>query len=145
MLVVLLIGAIGGAVGCVGELVENDPNPVTGADAGGGNNAAARMFFDTNIQSMFSATRPKGACTLCHQNTVIGDGPDFLGTSAAENYTTLANDARLVTSSPATSVLLLRGDHLGDAFCTGIGTPYAACASDEVSLITQWINLEAGN
>lgn len=132
------------AAGCVGQLTENDPPDNTAADAGTGN-SAAKMFFDTNVDPLFSAARPKGACSVCHQGTNAADGPDFLGATTADNYATLKADTRLVSTSPTTSVLLLKGDHTGDALCTGVNTPYTGCTADEVSLISQWITMEAGN
>ena len=80
-----------------------------------------------------------------HQGTDPVNGPYFLGTSTAMNYSTLSTDARLVTGSAVTSVLLMRGDHTGDAFCQGVGVPYVACTIDEVNLVTQWITLEGAN
>ncbi len=140
----LLCIVLAASIGCVGELVEDDPTPGGTADAGQVN-MAARMFFDQNVQPMFGIARPKLACTVCHEGAEPANGPDFLGATPAVNYATLKADTRLVGTTAAASVLITRGDHSGDAFCTGVNVPYAGCTVDEVGLITQWINLEAGN
>lgn len=132
------------AAGCVGQLTEDDPPDNTTPDATTGG-TAARMFFDNNVQPLFGLGRPKGACTVCHQGANAVDGPDFLGASAADNYATLKADTRLVSATAANSVLITRGDHNGNAFCTGVNTPYAGCTADEIAVITQWIEMEAGN
>lgn len=133
---------LGLASGCVGEL---EPLPAGGvgggADASTGN-PQARTFYDSNIAPMMTAARPKGTCAACHQGVDPINGPDFLGANPASGYTTLIGNPRLVnTASPATSVLITRGDHAGDAFCTGVDTPYAGCTVNEVDTITQWITM----
>jgi len=129
--------------GCVGELTVSDP-PAGNVDAGTVN-MAARQFFDLNVLPLMSAARPKQACAVCHQGVDAANGPDFLGAGVTNNYDMLVGNTRLVGTTAATSVLLTRGDHTGDAWCTGVNVPYAGCAADEIGLITQWINLEAGN
>lgn len=132
---------------CVGELIEIDP----GAGGGGGGgadagtvNQAGKNFYDTNIAPMMISVRPKGTCASCHAGTDAINGPDFLGTTIASGYQTLMANTRLVnTTTPASSVLITRGDHTGDAWCSGPGTPYAACTEDEIGIINQWIALEA--
>lgn len=133
------------AIGCVGELTPVEGGGGGGggggADAGGGDLAAAQTFYTQNIQPMMTAARPKGACTLCHEGVNAADGPDFLGASPASHFLTLINGSRLITGDPATSVFVIRGDHTGDAFCTGLGTPYQQCLEDEVSIVNQFIRL----
>lgn len=138
-----------GAGACVGSLETTDPigsggGPGAGPDGGtGGGGAAAKTFFDTNIEPLLTEARPKGSCASCHEGNDTANGPDFLGLTAADNYTQLIGSARLInTGTPASSLLVTKGDHTGDAFCTAAGVPYATCTQDEVSLITQWIGME---
>ncbi len=135
-------------VGCVGELetLEGGGGGGGGADAGGGgNSAAAQTYYTNNVRPLLIAARPKGACSACHEGIDAANGRDFMGATLTDNYATLAADTRLVNGSPATSLLISRGDHTGDAFCTGPGTPYAACADNEVATVTTWISLVVGN
>ncbi|RMH40888.1 MAG: hypothetical protein D6689_12585 [Deltaproteobacteria bacterium] len=129
-------GAVG-MVACVGELTPVDPatgGPGGGPDAGrGGGATEARDYFDTEVQPLLALPRPKGACTVCHQGVDPGNGPDFLGADAAANYDALTANPRLVSGDPATSLLVTKGEHAGDAF-----------APAEISIINEWILMEAG-
>ncbi|HUH04121.1 MAG TPA: hypothetical protein VML75_19120 [Kofleriaceae bacterium] len=134
-------------LGCVGELEPQDPG---GFGIPGGPDATppgvaspAHAYYDTNIAPLLVAARPKGTCASCHQGSNIADGPDFLGTVAAVNYSTLVGNTRLIGATPALSYFVTRGDHNGNAFCTGVDTPYVGCTSDEVILVNTWIMMEA--
>lgn len=134
----LVVAAVA-LIGCTGELIPLDPQPGPGPDAdpdpgadAGSADPAARTFFDTNVQPLFILVRPLGACTGCHQDLDPINGPDFLGTTPLDNYDMLIGDQRLMTGDPATSLLVTKGLHSGDAF-----TPI------EISTINQWILLEA--
>jgi hypothetical protein len=136
---------------CSGELTITSPGPGGGigggggADAGtggGGDDTQSRAVFASDVQPLLIASRPKGACATCHQGQNPGDGPDFLGTTAAANFDTLVADPGLIGGTAAGSGLLNRGDHTGNAFCTGSGTPYAGCVVDEVSIISNWITIQ---
>lgn len=132
----LVVAALG-LIGCTGELVpldrqpDPDPDPDPAADAGSAD-PAARIFFDTNVQPLLVLVRPLGACVGCHQNIDPVDGPDFLGSTPLETYDLLVGNQRLISTDPATSLLVIKGLHNGDAF-----------APTEISTINQWILLEA--
>ena len=143
------------SIGCVGTLTERVPS----ADAGpfGAADAqiqtAARITFDQNIAPILTTPRPKGACIICHQGPEAcpnGGGSCYLGEDGLNHYGSLTvaqavgNGMLLITATPATSRFLQRGDHNGNAFCTGPGVPYANCTQNEVQLIENWINLEGG-
>ena len=147
------------AGGCTGELTLVDSagggigggaDGGGGGGGGGGEQSEGEAMFHAEIEPMFSVPRPKGACVVCHGNIGPAD-PDFLGTGdAAMRYPTIMSFVSAVTgrkmvgTTAADSELLLKGDHpTGDAFCTGAGTPYAQCTEDEVTIITDWILLEA--
>jgi len=153
----VVLAALLTAPGCVGQLTEDAPS----ADAGAGGGiadaqiqTAARIQFDQNIAPMMTMPRPKGACIICHQGPTAcptGGGSCFLGEDGLNHYNSLTTAAAvgsgldLVTATPSTSRFLQRGDHAGNAFCTGPGTPYANCTQNEAQMISDWINLEAGN
>ena len=145
-LIALSFALIVGTLGCVGELEPLDPaaGPGGGGPDAAVTNAAAKTYYETNIAPLMTSARPKGTCASCHSGSDPINGPDFLGVTAASGYDMLISNTRLVNpDSPATSVLLTRGDHSGDAWCTGAGTPYAQCNTDEVGLITQWMSILA--
>jgi hypothetical protein len=134
-------------VGCVGELEPLDPG---GFGIAGGPDATppgvaspAHAYFDLNVSPILNIQRPKGSCVACHQGVSPADGPDFLGNTPGANYSTLVANVRLVAATPATSILVTKGDHNGDPFCTGVGVPYGACTADEVTILNTWIMMEA--
>jgi hypothetical protein len=137
--------AVLAAFACTGEFVSAQPDADGGGarDAGGAGSAAGRRYFEAKVQPLLVVVRPKGTCAFCHQQGLGGTGPFFLGATAASAYDALINNRRLVGATAAASLLVTRGDHTGDAFCTGAGVPYAACATDEVELLEAWIALEA--
>ena|GEM_PF-3058770 len=147
--------ALAGLVGCVGTLTDQQDSSSAGApDAGTSNpQTEARIAFERDIEPMVTMTRPKGACIICHSGTTCpsGGGNCFLGDDPLNHYGSLINatavgsGTSLITGLPATSRFLQRGDHEGNAFCTGPGTPYAACTQNEVELIANWITLEGTN
>ncbi len=143
-------------VGCVGSLTDRAP-AVDGGPGGGGEDAILqtprRVAFEQNVAPLLTKPRPKGACIICHQGPEAcptGGGSCFLGEDGLDHYSALitsravGNDILLITGSPATSRFLQRGDHLGNAFCTGVDTPYLGCTENEAQLIADWINLEGG-
>ena len=144
------------AAGCTGELTLVDPaggggggGGGDGPDGGGGGGGAGETMFNDEIVPLFSATRPKGACIVCHGNAAPAD-PDFLGMGPPEDryptimsFTSAVTTRKIIGTGPEDSELLLKGDHpTGDAFCTGAGAPYAQCTQDEITIITSWIALE---
>jgi len=147
----VLAALLGLAAGCVGELTPLEADDTGGGgggpDAGssGVGSAAGRQFFAANLEPMWIASRPKGVCAGCHQGTNAVDGPDFLGATTTTHYDTLVVNSLLVGTTPENSVLIIKGDHEGNAFCTGTDTPYAGCTSDEQTLVQQWILLEASH
>lgn len=145
--------AVAGLLGCVGTLTDRNEEPAAAPDAGTANpQTTARIAFERDVEPLLTMTRPKGACIICHSGTTCptGGGSCFLGDDPLNHYGSLinaqavGNGTPLITELPATSRFLQRGDHNGNAFCTGPGTPYAACTQNEVQLISDWINLEAG-
>lgn len=155
---IVLTLALTAAAGCTGELTLVDPaggggggGGGGGADGGGGGGevTAGEEMFNSMIVPLFSATRPKGACIVCHGNAAPAD-PDFLGTGDASeryptimSYTSAVTTRKIIGTGPEDSELLLKGDHpTGDALCTGAGAPYSQCTQDEVTLVTSWIALE---
>ncbi|HTM21266.1 MAG TPA: hypothetical protein VL172_12185 [Kofleriaceae bacterium] len=143
---ILLAGLLAPAAACVGQLEPigaTDDDTGGGPDGGGVGSAAGRQFFTANIEPMVSLARPKGACVGCHQGTDTVNGPDFLGPSTTTHYDTLVVDGGLMGTSPATSLFCNKGDHTGNALCTGAGTPYAECTTDEVTKCGEWVMIEA--
>jgi hypothetical protein len=137
-----VFAAVLAAAGCTGELIPiepgpgPDPDPTPGVDAGGGEDPLARAYFDSNVQPLFVLARPLGTCVSCHQTDTLDTalpGPLFLGANTAANYDALMINPRVVSTDPATSLLVTRGLHDGDAFQAG-----------EISTINEWILMEAG-
>jgi len=128
--------------GCTGELIQTGGGG-GGPDAGVANNIQGRADFDNNVRPLLVAIRPKMACVMCHE--AIGDmeGPDFLGTDASTNYTSLTASITLVGATPAASLFLTKGDHVGNEWCTGLGTPYPGCQVDETIVISAWLMVQA--
>jgi hypothetical protein len=124
---------------CRGELVPLEVGPVAvseGADGGipqASGSPEGQAFFEQMVQPQLTKTRPLGACTNCHQGTNIIDGPDFLGATPADNYSTLMASPRIMSGDPATSLLVTRGAHAGDAF-----------PPEDKAIVDQWIQLEGG-
>jgi mono/diheme cytochrome c family protein len=135
------------AMGCVGELEPQDPGAFGipgGPDATPpGVASPAHAYYDTNVAPLMIITRPKGSCASCHQGVSPADGPDFLGNTPSANYSNLVTNTRLVGATPAVSILVTKGDHNGNAYCTGVGVPYGACTADEVTILNTWIMMEA--
>lgn len=145
LLVALVLAA---TTGCTGELIPLEPDPVgagddrSGDDSGGasspdaGAGAAdetiARSYFDDTVQPLLALARPRGSCASCHEGAEPGNGPDFMGLVPADNYDALLGDARLVSDSPSTSLLVIKGAHAGDAF-----------EPAEISAINEWILMES--
>jgi hypothetical protein len=162
------IAALGSLLlACTGELTgpapaetrsgdAGDPHAAPG-DAGGRTDAmpgpfdaatptdasAAGLLFAAEIDPLLDAARPRGACTSCHEGGDPSDGPDFLGPDAAGHRAALLAQPRIVGDRPETSLLFTRGDHAGDAWCTGPDAPYAGCDRDEAAAVADWITAEA--
>jgi hypothetical protein len=146
-----LVGSILAALciaGCTGTFsYENGTGGGGGGGGGGGaadaGSSASRQMFDSQINPIFNLTRPKGTCSTCHQTG--GTGPAFLGASDAVHYDTITTFSPPVITSPTqNSTILIKGDHEGNALCTGTDTPYVGCTSDEVTPMTNWITMEMG-
>jgi hypothetical protein len=103
----------------------------------------ATLLFDAEIDPIFVAERPRGACASCHEGSDPSDGPDFLGSDPADHRASLLDQPRIVGDRPDASLLFTRGDHAGDALCSGAGAPYAGCDRDEASAVAEWITAEA--
>lgn len=103
----------------------------------------ATLLFDAEIDPIFVADRPRGTCASCHEGSDPGDGPDFLGPDPDGHRASLLGQPRIVGDRPDASLLFTRGDHTGDALCTGPGAPYAGCDRDEASAVAGWITAEA--
>jgi mono/diheme cytochrome c family protein len=142
-----ILGALAavGMAACTGEFVTAEPGVDAGAavDAGAVGSVAGRAFFAANVAPLLALDRPKGSCAFCHQQGLGGTGPFFLGAAPDEHYAALVSNPRLVGATPEESLLVTRGDHTGNAFCTGAGAPYAACGTDELAVLGEWIAIEA--
>jgi hypothetical protein len=114
---------------CSGDLTAG-----TGEPGGGGE---AREVWTSDVQPLFVVPRPKGACASCHQG-VGSFGPAFLGPTQAESYDTLTAGG-LIGATPESSRLLTIGEHTGNGFCSGVDTPATGCATDEVTVVSDWI------
>jgi hypothetical protein len=97
------------------------------ATTGGG--GSARDYFEANVSPILDA-----ACAECHSSAHDDAyaAPDFMGSSPAGYYDSLAADIDYVNASPATSQLVNKGLHTGPAF-----TP----AEDEI--VRAWLEMEA--
>ena len=83
-----------------------------GANAGAvGTDAGAEAFFAANVQPILI-----NRCASCHMNTNAVDGPDFMGTAAAQVYASITANPGLVGSTPQASLLINKGAHAGPAF-----------------------------
>lgn len=146
------------AAACTGQLVGGGSGPDAGpVDAGpgveveasdaavadAGDPADPRLRFASTVEPILSRARPKGTCVDCHEGTDPGDGPDFLGPDLGSHYESLTSDPRLIGDTPDASLLFTRGDHAGDAFCTGEEEPYPGCAEDESAAVADWIASES--
>ena len=106
------------AVACTGELQPFDP---IGGGGGGGNDPnlgdpLVQQQFTQTVQPLMNINRPKGSCAFCHQTDLGGPGPDFLGTSQADNLrAVLAYPNLILPGNPAASRLQNYGVHTGDA------------------------------
>ena len=100
-------------------------------------------MFANQIDPLLSEPRPKGSCIGCHQGADATNGPDFLGPTTQSHYNAIIQDPTVVGPTPQQSLLYSRGDHTGNAFCTGVDTPYNGCTADEASVVASWITLQA--
>jgi mono/diheme cytochrome c family protein/predicted small secreted protein len=95
----------------------------TTTTTGGGTESAAATYFKQNV---FPAIA--GPCNSCHGLGKIG--PQFLGKTADEAYTTIKGFAAII-QSPKTSRLITKGQHSGP--------PLTAA---EAKLCTAWLEME---
>ncbi len=127
-------------VACQGTLT-----PIGDGDGDGDTDAAAvsagEMLYRSDVEPVFTATRPGGTCESCHRTTAVG--PQFLGANAAAGYLSIIADARFLSATGAASLLVTKGSHSdAQALCTGAGTPTAECTIDEVSIVAAWVDAE---
>ena len=131
---------------CTGEyVVVDEVGGGGGADGGGDPAVASRAMFEAEVEPLLVRARPKGACVGCHQGTDPVNGPDFLGPDAASHYDTISSNIRVVGTSPETSLLYTKPDHVGNTWCRGADNPYAGCTADETAAVADWILLETTN
>jgi hypothetical protein len=154
---VFLMWAIA-AAGCVGELELVD-GPGGGPTTGGGTGPItnARQAFDVNVRPALTAR----TCTACHASptcATVGDNHCFLGATGEAGFYAAITASTYIGATPATSLITTIGNHLtgnpsgltgGPAFCGGSGIDAeggvdAACTADQISLVEDWILLEAG-
>jgi hypothetical protein len=127
---------------CGGELVLTEP--MGGGGGGDGDDTAAREMFTAEIDPLFAATRPKGACMTCHQGADAVNGPDFLGTGPTTHYDTITTFL-IIGATPEASILYNKPDHTGNTWCTGTDLPYAGCTQDEKAILADWIDVLNGS
>ena len=130
------------AFACTGTL-----EPTNGGDGDGDADGAVanleKMQFENNVLPLIvSAARDLPACSICHAGAAVPTLFGADGTAAlAGAYDALIGGTQLA-SPAATSLLVTKGPHDGNAFCTGAATPDAYCTVDEVSIVTAWIDAE---
>jgi hypothetical protein len=101
----------------------------------------ARQMFDQNVAPILQMK-----CSTCHADTTV-PGPDFLGTdktNTAAYYTSITADPRFITTPPENSLLLLKGEHTGPAFCSpeeagGTGSGRGCTPTTEKSMVEAWL------
>lgn len=131
--------------GCTGDYVVGDPAG-GGADGGGDpDTALSRSMFDSQVEPLLTRPRPKGACYGCHQGADPVNGPDFLGPDVTSHFDTVRANIRVVGSTPETSLLYTKPDHLGNTWCRGVDNPYVGCTGDETAAVADWISVEKAN
>jgi hypothetical protein len=136
------------ALGCTGEFTFESPQGTVNPPGNGGDNSAARLFYNQNIEPMLILQRPSGPCVLCHSDpTPYAEqgAPILFGNRSSPDvtYTTLVSSG-FVGTTPADSQFLNvvhETPTIGDSFCGGLGDPYEQCTQDEVSLIAEWVGL----
>jgi hypothetical protein len=115
-----------------------------------GMNLTAHQMFDQNVAPIMTAR-----CASCHANAAVA-GPDYLGTTGVTGYyaaiTTYAptggGPGGFLTASPENSLLILKGEHTGPAFCSpaeaaGNGSGKNCSPTTELDTVTAWILKEA--
>jgi hypothetical protein len=98
-------------------------------------------MFDQNVAPIL-----QNKCATCHADTMV-PGPDFLGsdkTNTAAYYTGITSDPRFITTPPENSLLLLKGEHTGPAFCSpeeaaGTGSGRGCSPTTEKSMVQAWL------
>lgn len=132
-------------LGCTGELTPTGGDTTGGGGVDAAPQSAGEMAFHQNVEPLLNESRPKGSCVTCHLGSSAVGGAIFGPDSDATYSEVLAGP--LLADPPANSLLLTKGDHEGNALCTGADAPYAGCTSDEVTAISNWIQMEidAGN
>lgn len=103
-----------------------------------------RQLFDQNVMPIMNSR-----CKTCHAGTDTSvPGPKFLGPAQTAYYTALTSDTRFVTAVPENSLLLLKGEHTGPAFCTpaisnGMTAGRGCTPTTEHATIQVWLLKEA--
>jgi cytochrome c553 len=129
----LALAALIAIGGCTGEFVPlPGPGGEDSPDAGAGlvSTPESEAAFVDSVQPLLQLDRPAGACAFCHEADQSGPGPEFLGPTSADNHDALLSDLRIVSGDAATSLLVTKGAHAGDAF-----------APDEIDTIGLWIEM----
>ena len=91
----------------IGGTVDGD----TPADLG---SAEAQAFFEANVKSVLETN-----CASCHADGAPANGPDFLGASVDEMYTSLVANTRIMGSPSADGLLITKPAHAGPAYPEG--------------------------
>jgi hypothetical protein len=115
---------------------------------GGMGSITARQLFDRNVAPILQAK-----CMACHQGAAPdATGPKWMGATSANWYGMITGDVggetRFVTAVPENSLLLLKGEHAGPAFCNTTNTNSAGlnhnCSpTTEEQSVTAWLLKES--
>ncbi len=123
------------------EVTGSDMQPVERAvnvnvNGMGGTTVTAINLFDRNVAPILQAK-----CAVCHANSSIGDGPDFMGSSPnvttwyaamAVRTTVIGSVPFIQVATPQDSPILSKGEHTGPALTTS-----------EQATVTAWLIKEA--
>jgi hypothetical protein len=113
----------------------------TSVQVGNGTPLSGRNLFDQGVALILQQK-----CSQCHADAAL-PGPDFLGTdknNTAAYYTSITSDTRFMTAVPENSLLLLKGQHTGPAFCSPESNMTAPCTpTTEKATVTAWLVQEA--
>jgi hypothetical protein len=146
----LVLGLLGAAA-CSGELVLTSPGDSVGGDdpggipdAGAAVAAAVREGWDANVVPLFSTARPLGTCLSCHATGAAFAGSVDLGATGPDGLEKVLAKPGMIGATVAES-RFLKGEHTGNGFCTGAGTPVAACTTDEASVVRAWVEVVLAN
>src|SRR5262249_23672232 len=101
----------------------------------------AHQMFDQTVASILQTK-----CSVCHADTNV-PGPDYLGTDKNNTnayYTSITADPRFIATPPENSLLLLKGEHTGPAFCSpevaaGTGAGRNCTPTSEKATVEAWL------